>query len=229
MVALTTVRLRTADARSDESLCLRAVAGDDDALEKLFSKYRAVIAAQVRRYFPRGGFWLDDCIGEAVVRVLDRLPEYCPELSSFNHWSYLLARSAVFAFLDEHEDSWFEVSLDALEEEMLSAPGGPEERYASTRLNEEVAKLDEEQGPAVDGYYYDDKTDEETAKTAGIDTRRANYRRHQGLKAIRKGLTEVPFMSIRPKLHHFRYSIEMNHRRDASASAHLGGEDGDSE
>jgi RNA polymerase sigma factor (sigma-70 family) len=229
MSVCTRVRKRTAVGDSDESLWLRAIAGDDDALEKLFRKYRAVIAAQVRRYFPRGGFWLNDCIEEAVVRVLDYLPEYQPELSSFNHWSYLLARSAVFAFLAEHEDSRYDVSLDALEEGMVSAPGGPEEEYASTRLNEEVARLDAEQGPAVDGYYYDDKTDEETGETMGIVTRRANYRRHQGLRAIRRGLSEVPFMSIRPKLHHFRYSIEMNHRRDASASAHLGGEDGDNE
>ena len=223
------VRNRAADERSDEALCLRAVTGDDDALEMLFTKYRAVIAAQIRRFFGRGGSGVDDCIQDAVVRVLKRLPEYRPELSSFNHWVFILARSAFFAYLEEHAAERYDVSLDALEEEMISAPGGPEERYASMRVDEEVGKLKEEQGAAINGHFYDDKTDEEIGEEQDMEARRVNYRKHQGLSAIRKGLSEVPFMSIRPKLHHFRYSIEMNHRRDAGASAHLGGEDGDNE
>jgi len=223
------VRNRAADECSDEALCLRAVAGDADALEKLFTKYRAVIAAQIRRCFRRGGSDVEDCIQDAAVRVLERLPEYDPELSSFNHWVFILTRSAFFAFLEERAAERHDVSLDVLKEEMISAPGGPEEKYAAMRIDEEVGKLEEEQGAAIDGHFYDDKTDEEIGEERDMEARRVNYRKHQGLRAIRKGLSEVPFMSIRPKLHHFRYSIEMNHRRDAGASAHLGGEDGDNE
>ena len=223
------VRNRAAGERSDEALCLRAVAGDDDALEKLFIKYRAIIAAQIRRCFGRGGGDVDDCSQDAAVRVLERLCEYDPDKSSFNHWVFILTRSAFFAFLEEHTAERRNVSLDAFEEETISAPGGPEEVYASLRVNEEVGKLEEEEGAAINGAFYDDKTEEEMGEELDMKARRVNYRKHQGLRAIRKGLTEVPFMSIRPKLHHFRYSIDMDHRRDAGASAHLGGEDGDNE
>lgn len=229
MSVLISVPNRAADERSEEALCLRAVAGDDDALEKLFVKYRAVIAAWIRRFFRRRGSDVDDCSQDAVVRVLKRLPEYRPEKSCFNHWAFLLTRSAYFAYLEEHAAERYDVSLDALEAELIAAPGGPEEAYASMRVDEEVDKLEEEQGAAINGAFYDDKTEEEMGEELGMETRRVNYRKHQGLRAIRKGLSEVPFMSIRPKLHHFRYSIDMDQRRDAGASAHLGGEDGDNE
>jgi RNA polymerase sigma factor (sigma-70 family) len=223
------VRNRAAGERSDEALCLRAVAGDDDALEKLFIKYRAVIAARIRRFFRRGGGDVEDCSQDAAVRVLKRLPEFRPEKSSFNHWVFLLTRSAYFAYLEEHAAGRYDVSLDALEAEMIAAPGGPEEAYASMRVDEEIDKLEEEQGAAINGAFYDDKTEEEMGEELDMKARRVNYRKHQGLRAIRKGLSEVPFMSIRPKLHHFRYSIDMDQRRDAGASAQLGGEDGESE
>jgi RNA polymerase sigma factor (sigma-70 family) len=229
MVALTTVRLRTADARSDESLWQRAVAGDRDALEKLLTKYRAIFALWVNRVFRGGNRWNEDYAQEATIRVFKKLNKYRPERAAFCTWAHVVGRSAIFSFIKKHASERYDVSLDVLWEDAVATLRGPEEEYAFLRLCEEGEKLESQRYAAVGGHFYEDKADKQIGVEQHMETRRVNYRRHQGLRSMKKGLSEVPFMSIRPKLRFSGYYIVMNHKTGAHASALPGGEEGDCE
>ena len=80
--------------------------------------------------------------------------------------------------------------------------------------------------PAIDGKFFKGKPDEQIAKEKKIPRRKVNYRKHQGLINLRKALSDVAFMWIRPKSAFFRNYYMMASAKQ-NLSALLGGEEGD--
>ncbi len=227
MAVCTAVPNRTTVGRTDLELYQRAIAGDRDALEALLTKYRAVFLLWVRRTFRTDNRWTDDCAQEAIIRLWKKLALYRTGKSAFSSWAHVVGKSAVYSFRRKHKHEQLEVTLDAPWAERLQVLLGPEELYIYQQVRAEVERLEPEQWAAVTGHHYEGRKDKEISKVTGIERRKVCYRRKQGERRITRGLVDVPFTSIRPKMRFQAYYTVMDTKRDACASALLGGEEGD--
>jgi RNA polymerase sigma factor (sigma-70 family) len=228
MAVCTVVRDWTTRNQRDAEMVRRALAGDNDAREELLGKYRTIFFAWCLRRYPHNTTWTEDCAQEGAIRLDQKLAEFRPERGAFGKWAQSVGRSAMFTFIRKRTSGPKHVSLDALNEDAIAARFGPEAVYVRGRVRKQVEDLVPEQGAAVGGCFYDDKTDEEIAEEEHIQRRKVNYRRHQGLRAMRKGLSDIPFMSIRPEVRIPWYSSVMITEETANESTQPGGEDGDS-
>ena len=67
----------------------------------------------------------------------------------------------------------------------------------------------------------------ELAEQHDIPQRRVCYRRKQALRQMKEGLSDVPFMSIRPETRFLVYNSIVAHDKIDSVRAQPGGEEGD--
>jgi len=213
MAAYTKVRDRSAGNCRDIALVLRARDGDIAAFESLYLKYRKLIVCWVRTWL-RYEEWVDEFTDDAINVLRSKLPEYRSERASFCSWAYRVARSAAIKHARVVGTKLAVVPIDLLMEDELPAFYGPEYDFLSSRVEEEVIRLEPEQRAAVYGYFYEGKTDDEIAEELHIPRRRVCYRRRQGLAVLRKRLSDVFFKSIRPETRFSGYYCMMTDVRE---------------
>jgi len=226
MSVTVTVRDRTAENRSDAALVMRALAGDEAAFDELLFKYRDKFLCWIRPWL-RYNLWVDEFADEAIADLVEVLCQYKPELSAFSSWAFIVMRTSVIKSIARVAANRNDISAIELLDEALPALTGPEDDFISSRLHEEVANLDPEQRAAVNGEFFEGRTDEDLAAELAIPRRRVSYRRQQGLAALRDRLSDVAFTSIRPKLRFSRYYYVMTDDVKANDTALLGGKEGD--
>jgi RNA polymerase sigma factor (sigma-70 family) len=222
----TRVRDRAEENRKDVALVLRARDGDQTAFDELHHKYRGNFLRWIRPWI-RCNLWEDELADAALAELLKVLNQYKPELSAFSSWAFIVMKTSVIKSIAKLATNRNDVSADEFLEEMLPALTGPDDDFVVARLHEEVANLAPEQRVAVNGEYFEGRTDEDLAAELSIPRRRVSYRRQQGLATMRKRLSDVAFTSIRPETRFSRYYYMMDHDVKANDLALLGGEEGD--
>ena len=225
MAAHTKTRDWSAGNRRDAELALRAKAGDKAAENELYLSYYPLIYGRVQRWLwdPR---WVKECTDHVMAKIFEDLPNYRPEASAFSYWVNMEYRSEMGKHIHDLEIDHPHIPIDETLEEELPAQTGPLEAYVLSRLHEEVEDLEPQQEAAIDGKFFKGKPDEQIAREKRIPRRKINYRKHQGLVNLRKALSDVAFMWIRPKSAFFRNYYMMASAKQ-NISALLGGEEGD--
>ena len=226
MAICAAVRDRAAEDRDDTALVLRARAGDEAAIKELRSKYHALFLSWIRRKL-----WDKDLAHDladgAIAELFEVLDQYKPELSPFSAWAFIVAKTCVIKLMLVLGTERHDVTPVELLDEFMPALTGPADDFVTSRVREEVANLSPEQQVAVNGWFFEGRTDEEMAAELSIPRRRVNYRRQQGLAVLRDRLSDVPFTSIRPETRFSGYYYIMDHETKANDCALLGGKDGD--
>src|SRR5262245_20186416 len=94
------------DAKADESLRLvtRAKAGDEDAVERLWTLHESELHVYLSRYLrdPRD---VAEVAQEVFIRMLRALPEYEPNGTPFRYWLFRIARNHAIDVLRREKHS----------------------------------------------------------------------------------------------------------------------------
>jgi RNA polymerase sigma factor (sigma-70 family) len=225
MAAHANARDRSAENRRDAALVLRAVEWDEAAIAELYHKYHTQFYSWIRRWL-RHKEWALDFADAAIAKLFENLHGYKPVMSAFSSWAFLVAKTSVIQHLHELGTERSDVPYDEMLADLLPALTGPGDDFVNRRLLEEVAKLEPEQRAAVVGFFFFGLSDEEIAEEQHIPRRRVCYRRHQGMAALKLGLSDIPFTSIRPETRFSRYYYMMTDVKE-NKPAQLGGEEGD--
>jgi len=225
MAVCTQTRDWDAGNRRDRELVLRARAGDEGALTELYLTYYPRVHGRVQRWLwdPQ---WVKECTDHIMAFIFEHLSEYRPDRSAFSFWVNMEYRSEMTKHVHDLEIDHPSIPFDETLEEGLPAQTGPLEAYVVSRLHEEVEDLEPEQGAAIDGKYFQGQPDRQIAREKKIPRRKVNYRKHQALANLRKALSDVAFMWIRPKSAFFRNYYMMASAKQ-NLAALLGGEEGD--
>lgn len=225
MAVCTKARDRPTADQHDVALVARVIAGDKSAEDDLWHRYHE----QFRRWVQRWNHineWESLFVDAATSQLFEVLPHYKPEFSAFRSWAFSVARCAVLKQVRDLCINRADIALDEFLEDVLPALLRPEDDFLSSRVDEEVDRLDPERRAAVRGHFYEGKTDEEIAEELHIPRRRVNYRRQQGMAMIRSRLCDVPFTSIRPETRLSGYYYTMTDVKEKEPAL-LGGKEGD--
>ena len=71
------------------------MSGNPQAQEIFFKKYQKIVKDFLRHKFPKitvGGYDIDDCVSEILIKVFYSLDKYDPEKSSFKTWVLIVAK-----------------------------------------------------------------------------------------------------------------------------------------
>jgi len=209
----------------DNALIRRIRAGDEAAYAELWHKYHNLFLNWVRRWlrFPE---WERECADHALAVLFEELPKYEPGRSAFCSWAHMVGRSAIVKHIHDLSIDRADFPLDDIVEDLMPALVGPLDDFVAGRIREEVRNLAPQQGAAVGGHYFEDKTDDEIAAELHIPRRRVNYRKQQGLAELKERLCDVASTWIRPEIGFSRDSYMMASARQ-NISALLGGRGGD--
>ncbi len=79
---------------SDESLCLKAQSGDQEAADLLIHRFSRLVTSIAHRYYLVGGT-KDDLEQEGMIGLLSAMHDYAPGLSSFKTFAGLCIRRSV--------------------------------------------------------------------------------------------------------------------------------------
>jgi DNA-directed RNA polymerase specialized sigma24 family protein len=197
MAVHTTARNRTAEDQRELDLVNRAQAGDVSAGVELWLIYKSKLRPRVRRWN-----WIDEWkelfVDAGASQIYEALPTFRFTGRPFRVWAYAVARNAVLKLVRDLGLEEIDIPLIDAEDE-LPDPPGPLDKFIETRVREAAYRLKGLQGAAVRGCFYEDKSDDEIAVEQHIPRRKVNYRKHQGLRSIKKELSDIPFKSIRPE------------------------------
>ena len=209
----------------DDALIQSIRAGDGAAYDELWYKYHNLFINWVRRWV-RCPAWEQECADQAVAVLFEVLPKYQPGRSSFCSWAHMVGRSAIIKHIHQLSIDRDDVPVDEMITDMLPTLSGPEDDYVRSRVTEELSRLEPEQQAAVNGAYFDDRSDSELSAELSIPRRRVCYRRQQGLASLRERLSDVPLTTIRPVTRFSGNSYVMP-GTEVRELALLGGEEGD--
>ena len=226
MAVAARVRDRVSEDRYDQDLVLRAKAWDAEAQVELHDKYRGEFFGLTRHRL-RDKQWADVFADGAIEQVFEYLASYKPELSSFRTWAFRVARTSIIRQISDIGAERDEVLSFELLAEVMPALTSPEYDFVISRVHEEMENLEPVQQKSVDGAYFDGENDRELAEQNNIPQRRVCYRRKQALRQMKEGLSDVPFMSIRPETRFLVYNSIVAHDKIDSVRAQPGGEEGD--
>jgi RNA polymerase sigma factor (sigma-70 family) len=225
MAAHTKTRDRAAGNRRDVELVLRARAGDTAAEDELYHRYYPIFLRRISRWLPDPQ-WVKECADDVMATIFEDLPKFRPDGASFCSWAHMEYRSELIKHIHDLGIDHVDIPLDETLEETLPAPTGPLDAYVANRVHQEVEHLKPQQEAAIDGKFFKGKPDKQVAREQKISRRKVNYRKHQGLANLRKALSDVAFMWIRPQIALFRNSFIVASAKQ-NISALLGGEEGD--
>jgi DNA-directed RNA polymerase specialized sigma24 family protein len=197
MAVHSTARNRTAENQRELDLVTKAQAGDVSAGVELWLIYKDKLLPRVRRW-NRINEWEKLFVDAGASQIYEKLPEFRFTGKPFQAWAYTVAHNAVRRLIRDLGIVHINIPLTDVEDE-LPDPLGPRAVYIKNRVRRAAYRLKGQQGAAVRGCFYEDKSDEEIAADEHIARRKVNYRKHQGFRSMRKELSDIPFKSIRPE------------------------------
>ncbi len=128
---------------SDQVLIRNYLAGDDNAFERLYQRYRRSLYAYLRTLLPPSD--VDDAFQQTWLKVCAGLPRYRPE-GKFPAWLLRIGRNAALDALRKRSRRR-EICVDATPESDWALPVEPWREMAETELQHAIAGALAEMSP----------------------------------------------------------------------------------
>ncbi len=180
---------RIADSVAMDRLVARAQGGDVEAVGALYDKHHGTIFRYLRlRTSDQQA--AEDLTGEVFIRMLQALQQTG---LPFRAWLFRIARNLL---VDHYRKPADRRAIAIEEAEAPREPGSEPDRALDTkltleRLSRELSTIDATQRDVVVLRFLSGLSIRETAKVLGKTEAAVKALQHRGLRALRKGLTQV--------------------------------------